>query len=194
MKFRMPSRWRKSKKATTPTSTPPNPITTSPRKSRISHQDHIRQAIENVRSSQAPPGEVYALTILEENEELVGWMNFCNYKMSSAASSVRRNAITDGFVDWRSAEAAVFEGDDVVDGEGRELRSATSASTMGTNTSEAKKFGKSGIEIPGCGRRQIQGARVQVNFRAIDWNSLPTSRLEDADGIGPAGEIADYEL
>jgi hypothetical protein len=194
MKFRMPRRWRKSKKSTGHISTRPNIVANNPRTTRTAEEDHVRQAIENVRASQAPPGEEYALTILENNEELVGWMNACGYRMSSAQSSMRRNAITDGLVDWRSSKVAPLEADGAVDCEGQALSSGTSASTMGTNASETKKFGNSGIEILGCGRRHIQGPRVQVKFRSIDWNPPPNSRLECANGIGPGGEIADWGL
>jgi hypothetical protein len=189
MKFRFLSRWRKSKKAKTPASAPSTPVFTHPRKSQISEQDHIRQAIENVRSSRAPPGEVYGLTILEDNEYLVGWMNVTNSRLSSA-SGVRRHAIPEDFVDWTSGDVEALEGGKFVDGEEPGFGSATSTSTTETNTSESKRFGKSGIEIPGCGRIGIRGPRIQVRFEAMNWNAPSTSRPEGVDAIGPAGETA----
>lgn len=188
MKLRIPSRWRKSKKAKTLTSTPSQPVFNHTLNSRISHRDYARQAVENVRSSRAPLGEVYGLTILD-NEYLVRSMNQTNSRLS-AASGVRRDATTEDCVDRKSGHVEALEGGDVVDTEEAGFGSATSTSTMETNTSESKKFGKSGIEIPGSSRIGIQRPRVQVRFEAMDWNPPPTSRLEGADGTGPAGETA----
>jgi hypothetical protein len=192
-------RWRKSKKSKkseksmTPSSTPKNPIGNKPQRSQITHKYYVRQALENVRSSQAPPGEEYALTILENNEELVGWMNFSGFRMSSSASSARRNAMADGLAGWRRAEVAVLEEGDVMDSDGSTSRSVTSASTVETSTSGPKRFGKSGIEIPGYSRIQVSAPRVQVGFRKVDWNAPTTSWLDEGYGVGPAGEIANFE-
>lgn len=192
MKLRILRRWRKSKKPTTTASRPPDTGTNSPRKSQTSHQDQVRQAIDNVRSSQAPPGEVYGLTILEDNEYLVGWMNVTNSRLSSA-SSLHKKAMAEGGVDWRNAATAVLEGGDPRDGDDRDLTSATSASMMETSASQSRRFGKSGIELPACGRIDVQGPRIQVHFKAVNWHPGHASRRRDAKEIGPAGEIADYE-
>ena len=187
MKFRKPGRWRRSEKSSRPTSTLPNPVGTLPQRSQPIKDEEVRQALENVRNLSATTGEEFALTILDRDAELVGWMNFSRYRMPSIASSERRNAMADGFGDRRSAEVAVLEEGD----RGSIPRSATSDSTMTSSTSATVKFGKSGIEI--SGEIHMQGPRAHVHFGEIDWNPPTALRLGEGDGVGPAEETANMD-
>ena len=92
-------RWRKTEKSTALTGTSTNPVDEKLQTPQIINKDHVYQALKNVRSSQAPPGEQYALTIHERNEELVARMQFTGYRMSSLASSERRNGTMDELAD-----------------------------------------------------------------------------------------------
>lgn len=191
MKLRLPSRWQRSKKRSTPSSTPTSPVFNKPQRSPyINHKD-ARQAVENVRSLSAATGEEFGLTILDRDEELVGWMNFSHTRLSFPATGERRNALSDGFTGWRGVDATVLE---AVAGSPPPRSSPASDAPIDTNASDTKRFGKSGIEISNHGRMQVAVPRVQVRFKEVEWNLPSTFRLGGRYGIGPAGEVANFEM
>jgi hypothetical protein len=118
-------------------------------------------------------------------------MNFSHTRLSSPATSERRNALTDGFIGWRGVEVAVFEA-----GAGSPPPRSILASDapIDTNASETKRFRKSGIEISDHARIQVAVPRALVRFKEVDWNPLITFRLGGGYGIGPTGEMMNFEV
>ena len=107
---------------------------------------------------------------------------------TSPATSERRKAISDGFMDWGSAEVAVLE-----EGEESEPSNGTSDAAPEESISGTKTFGKSGIEI--SEPVVMQGPRPRVNFRCIDWDPPIVLRLGgEGDAIGPAGEVLRFGI
>lgn len=191
MKIPIPSRWQHSKKRSTSSSTPTRPVFNKPQRSPcIDHKD-ARQAVENVRSLSVATGEEFGLTILDRDEELVGWMNFSHTRLSTPATSERRNALADGFIGLQGVEITVLE---AVAESPPPRSSPASDAPIDTNASETRRFGKSGIEISSHSRIQAAVPRVQVRFKEVEWNLPSTLRLGGGNGIGPAGEMANFEV